>query len=163
MSSQLSSPIHSFGLVQHMSGSTHIKGHRLDLVISMAEDDIIQGCTVGSFISDHNAIHFRAKSGKEHSSKKTVTTRKLKSINLNEFSKDVLSSELLTNPPPSHVDDAVRLYNTVLRDHLQKHAPLKTHFVVQRLRQPWMTDNILGAKQKRWKWEKKAMESGAHG
>ena len=58
-SSQLPSLIDSFGLVQHVSGSTYTKGHTLDLVISRAEDDIIQGCTVGSFISDHiphNAI-----------------------------------------------------------------------------------------------------------
>ena len=65
-SSQLSSLIDSFGLVQHVSGSTHIKGHNLNLVIARAEDDIIQGCMVGSFISDHNAIHFGVKSGKEH-------------------------------------------------------------------------------------------------
>ena len=63
--SQLPSLIDSFGLVQHVSGSTHLKGHTLDLVISRAEDDIIQGCTVGSFISDHNAVHFSVKAGKE--------------------------------------------------------------------------------------------------
>ena len=62
--SQLSSLIESFGLVQHVSGSTHIKEHTLDLVISRAEDNIIQERTVGSFISDHNAIHFSVKPGK---------------------------------------------------------------------------------------------------
>ena len=75
-------------------------------MISRVEDDIVLGCTVGSFISDHNAVHFSVKSGKEHSCRKFVTTRKIKSINRNDFSKDVLSFELLTNPPPPHVDDA---------------------------------------------------------
>ena len=82
--SQLSSLIDFFGLVQHVSGSTHIKGHTLDLVISMNKD-IIQGCTLGSFISGHNAIHFNVKSEKEHSSRKSATTEKLKSINPDEF------------------------------------------------------------------------------
>ena len=88
--------------------------------------------------ADHNAILFGVKSGKEHSSRKSVTTRKIKSINPNDFSKDILSSELLTNPPPPHVDDVVRRYNTVLCQLLDEHAPLKTHSVSQRLRQPWI-------------------------
>ena len=137
--SQLSSLIESFLLVQHVSVLTHIKGHTLDLVISRAEDgivqgSIVQGCTVGSFIADHNAIHFSDKSGKEHPPRTFVATRKIKSINPNDFSMDILSSELLTNPPPPHVDD-VRQYNTVLRKLLDEHAPLKTHSVSQRLRQ----------------------------
>ena len=131
--SQLSSLIESFGLVQHVSGLTYIKGHMRDLVISRAEDDIVQGCTVGSFISDHNAIHFSVKSGKQHSTGKSGTTRKIKSINPTDFSKDILSSELLTNPPPPHVDDVVRRYNTVLHKLLDEHAPLKTHSVPQSL------------------------------
>ena len=138
-SSELSSLTDSFGLVQHVPGSTHIKGHNLDL---------------GSFIYDHNTIHFSVKPGKEHSSKKTLTTRKIKSVNPNEFSRDILSPESLTNPPPPHVDDVVCLYNTVLHGLPGKHspiAPLKTHSVAQRLRQGWITDDILEAKRKRHK------------
>ena len=141
--SQLSPLIESFGLVQHVSGSTHIKGHTLDLVISKDEDDIVQGCTVGSFIAGHNAIHLSVKSGKEHSSSKSVTTRKIKSINPNDFAKDILSSELLTNPPPPHLDDVVCRYNIVVRKLLDEHVPLKTHSFSQCLRQPWITDDIL--------------------
>ena len=59
--SQLSSLIESFGLVQHVSGLIHIKGYTLDPVIFRADDDIVQGCMVGSFTDDHNAIHFSVK------------------------------------------------------------------------------------------------------
>ena len=59
------------------------------------------------------------------------------------------------------MNDVVRRYNTVLRKLLDEHAPLKTHSVTQRLRQPWITDDILEAKRKGPKWEKKARKSGA--
>ena len=103
-------------------------------------------------------------SEKEHSSKKTLTTRKIKSVNPNDFSNDNLSPELLTNPPLPHVDDVVCLNNTGLHELPGKHSPitpLKTHSVAQRLRQPWVTDDILKAKRKCHKWKKKARESGA--
>ena len=48
----------AFGLKQHVSGSTHVRGHTLHLVISRDSDNIVQNCEVGSFASDQNAITF---------------------------------------------------------------------------------------------------------
>ena len=71
-----------------------------------------------------------------------------------EFSKDINSSKLLTEPLPTNVDEVVRLYNTVLLELLDKHAPLKSHPVAQRPTQPWMSDDILKAKRIRRRWER---------
>ena len=55
---------------------------------------------------------------------------------------------------PNDVDDAVHMYNTVLSDLLDKHAPLKTRSVTVRNPQPWMNDDIMEKKRLRRKHEK---------
>ena len=44
------------GLVQSVSGPTHILGHTLDVLISPCDSDFVRNVSVGDFISDHAAI-----------------------------------------------------------------------------------------------------------
>ena len=100
-------------MVQHVTGATHISGHTLDLVVSRSTDDIVQCCEVGAFISDHNAIHIKLKSGKLHPIRKHTKFRKIKSISTEKFSQDIQLSEL-SQSLPAHIDDMVSLYNRAL-------------------------------------------------
>ena len=95
-----------FGLVQHVKDATHIRGHTLDLVVSRETDDIVQSCEVGSFVSDHNAIHIALKSGKPHPIRKQTTFRKLRSINADSFQHDIDTSDLVKSLPKD-VDEIV--------------------------------------------------------
>ena len=49
------------------------------------------------------------------------------------------------------MDDAVHMYNTVLSELLDKHAPLNTRSVAVRNPQPWMNDEIMKKKRLRRK------------
>ena len=150
---QFSDLLDAFGLKQHVSGSTHVRGHTLDLVISREGDDIIQSCEVGTFASDHNAITFTLRSGHSHPKRKTISARKTKSINISNLASGIQSSEL-SQPLPDHVDDIVHCLDTVLRQLLDRHAPVKSFCVVQRLTQPWINDEILACKRERRECEK---------
>ena len=50
--------------------------------------------------------------------------------------------------------DVVNCFDTVLRQLLDKHAPVESFQVAQRLTQPWINDEILACKRNRRKWEK---------
>ena len=151
-SSHLTSLLDSFDMVQHVNGATHIDGHTLDLVVCRATDDIVRTCEVGPFISDHNSILLSLNAGKSHPPKTKTKFRKIKSIVTTDFNNDVLSSNL-TKPLPSPPDEIVSLYNTVLTELMDKHAPEKSGVFVQRHPQPWMNESILKAKRFRRKCE----------
>ena len=151
--SQFSDLLDAFGLKQHVSGSTHVRGHTLDLVISRETDDIVPSCEVGTFASDHNVVTFTLRSGNYHPQRKTVCARKIKSINVSNLSDDLQASEL-SHSLPAHVDDIVNCYDTVLRQLLDSHAPEKTFHAAQRLTQPWINEEIAAAKKDRRECEK---------
>ena len=49
--------ISSFDLVQHVAGSTHERGHTLDLVLSRASDDLVTNVATTEYLpSDHAAV-----------------------------------------------------------------------------------------------------------
>ena len=126
--------------------------------MSRATDDIVQTCEVGPFISDHNSILLTLNSGKPHPNRTETKFRKIKSIVRSDFNDDVLASSL-TKPLPSPVDEVVAQYNSVLQELLDKHAPEKTHAIVQRQLQPWMNDSILEAKRLRRQSERRWRKS----
>ena len=157
-SQQLTSLINSFNLTQHVNGATHISGHTLDLVVSRAVDDVVRGCEVGTFVSDHNAVIFTLKSGKTHPVRKETKFRNVKSIDIGDFTNDVLASDL-TKPLPSHTDEIVAKYNSVLKELIEKHAPLKSRAIAQRQTQPWVNPSILEAKRVRRQCERRWRKS----
>ena len=145
-STQLTSLLNAFGMVQHVKDATHIDGHTLDLVVSRESDDIVKLCKVSAFASDHNCVHVLLKAGNVHPPRKEISFRKVKSISSQALSEDIQSSAL-SHALPSDTDEAVSLYNTVLCELLEQHAPLKTKAIAQRPQQPWMNDSIREAKK----------------
>ena len=149
----MSTLLNSFGLQQHVDSPTHVAGRTIDLVISRSADNVISSCLVSDFISDHNAVIATISCGKPHAKRKTIQYRKLKSIDMSHLISDLNSSRLVTEDPDT-VDDAVTLYNTVLQDLLDKHAPISSRSIAACEPQPWISEDILSAKRDRRSTEK---------
>ena len=84
--SKLMDIIESLGLKLHVEEPTHIFGHTLDLVITRLSDDVIRDSPhVDSYIADHGVVLFKLNSVKPSLSVKTVSYRKYKAINIQDF------------------------------------------------------------------------------
>ena len=122
----------SMGSQQHVEFSTHVSGNTLHLVITREMDS-----TLGSpprpdhFFSDHMAISFALNSSKPPSSKKCVTYRSLKSINITSFMKDLGVSKVCLGAF-TQLDSLVSCYNNTLSAVLDHHAPLKRRIVASK-------------------------------
>lgn len=141
--------LESFNLSQHVNEKTHRAGHILDLVITRNDENIVQSVTVqDSCISDHYTCELQFK--KPRFERKTITFRKLKSVDINSFNyKDIEHSRLFLESPYDLTRE-VELYNSELLAILDNHAPLATQQVTIRPAAPWYTDEI--------KCEKKSSE-----
>lgn len=147
------------GLQQHVSSSTHMCGHILDLVISSTEDDIVKSVQIGSFIADHAAIHCSLQLTQPPLPREEQVYRKTKSIDHNAFAQDLMHSALIRSPT-SDLDGLVMQYNDVLAGILEKHAPLKKRTVCIRPNSAWHNSHVVEAKklcrrlERRWRHTK---------
>ena len=87
-------------------------------------------------------------------SRKKVSFRKVKAIDITSFTDDLSASELCQHPP-SEPALLVDCYNTTLAELLDRHAPLKTKTVTVRPQVPWYSEEIREAKRARRRAERK--------
>ena len=147
--------IESFDLKQHVLEPTHYKGHMLDLVITRSSDEIVGTvCLSDPDISDHFAIKFKLLSEKIHFQRKSVTFRKLKSLDTKSFQTDIEVSTLHTSPL-GDISDAIEQYDRVLSELLEKHAPIQRKTITIRPSAPWYSEQIRDAKLLRRKYERR--------
>ena len=92
----------SLGLTQHVSSFTHKAGHSLDLVITHANEHLVNDLSVlEKLISDHYAVLFPVPYNRPSIGKKMVSFRKYKTIDLLELKHDVAQSALCAAPASS--------------------------------------------------------------
>ncbi|KAK6187423.1 hypothetical protein SNE40_005456 [Patella caerulea] len=124
----------AFSLKQHVDVPTHRHNHILDLVITKEHDSIIQSCDVVDHqISDHYSLFCNLSFPKPEPLKRTISFRKTKNIPIDKFRSDINNSLLLSTiatKPDTH--QQVDVYNNVLSEILEKHAPLKTKEIIIR-------------------------------
>ena len=134
--------LESFNLCQHVNERTHRAGHMLDLVITRNDENILQSVTVqDSCISDHYTVKWELQFKKPRFECKTVTFRKLKSVDINSFNEDIGHSRLFLESP-NDLTGEVELYNSELLAILDNHAPLATQQITICPAAPWYTDKI---------------------
>ncbi|XP_072041364.1 uncharacterized protein [Amphiura filiformis] len=153
--------LEAVGLTQHVAEITHKDGHILDLVISRETSGIITG-TVSvkqRMPSDHHAINCHFNLRPPHALRNTFRYRKTREIYISDFKRDIESSSLYTDPA-ADLDDLVNQYETVLRDLLDRHAPLVERTVIVRPNSPWYTDELRIAKRRKRQAERKFVKSG---
>jgi hypothetical protein len=85
-------------------------------------------------------FHIRAE--KPAPIRKTVTYRKLRSIDIESFRNDIESLEIInSNVIISDVDEHVESFNNSLASLVDKHAPLLTKQITLRPTSPWYNED----------------------
>ena len=137
----------TYHLSQHIHFPTHIHGHTLDLLITRSESNITSNISeFDPCISDHHAITFNLNvPSHRRPSQTTKLVRSFKSINITNFSNDILSSDLHTVTPTS-LNSYVDLFSSTLSNILNKHAPLKSITISNRPQKPFITPEIKNEK-----------------
>ena len=152
--------LESFNFCQHVNERTHRAGHILDLVITRNDENILQSVTVqDSGISDHYTVKCELQFKKPRFERKTVTFRKLKSVDTYSFNEDIGHSRLFLESP-NDLTGEVELYNSELLAILDNHAPLATQQVTIRPAAPWYTDKIKCEKRIRRRLERRWRVTG---
>ena len=149
------------GIQQHVTVPTHIDGNTLDLFITRDSDPkIFSNLQVFDGLSDHHVIKCKLHLKRPPAAKKSVTTRNLKSINVDSFCSDIVKSGLLESVTNRHhVNDQARVYSNTLSGILDSHAPSKTRIITLRPDTSWYNADIRNGKQIRRQLEKKWRKS----
>uniref|UniRef100_A0A3B3IPM6 Reverse transcriptase domain-containing protein n=1 Tax=Oryzias latipes TaxID=8090 RepID=A0A3B3IPM6_ORYLA len=148
----------SFGILQHITTPTHIKGHILDLVCCSGV--LPNACKVDPLpLSDHSLVTFNVNIASTGSTPtRSITYRKLNNINLDHFSSHITN---LHDTDTLHTPDGfVSHYNNNLRNILDIHAPLKTRMVSFSLTAPWFTPYLRQLKAKGRRLERLYKKTG---
>ncbi len=146
--------LETYNLSQHIHFPTHIHGHTLDLLITRAESNVIYNISeFDPCISDHHAITFNLRvPSHTRPSQTPKLIRSFKSINITNFSNDILASDLHTITPTS-LNSYVELFSSTLSKILNKHAPLKLINISNRPQKPFITPEIKSQKSLRSRLE----------
>ena len=117
------------GLKQHVNEPTHILGHTLDILITRDTSDVVCNVEVvdiglsdndGNVIRDHYAITCFITQPSPATTRKTVSYRKLKSINVDSFRNDIQASSSL-NDSSGTLDEITTRYVSALNDLVNTH------------------------------------------
>ncbi|KAL3882700.1 hypothetical protein ACJMK2_029013 [Sinanodonta woodiana] len=111
----------------------------------------------GKISHDHLAVNFKAKFSKPAPVRKTISFRKLSTINIQSFKSDIEASDLLNDQLLATCTDVDKLfdaYTSELSMLLERHAPLRTKSIILRNDCPWYTDERYEAKHKKRKLER---------
>ena len=144
----------SFSLKQHVHTPTHRSGRTLDLIITRKDElSPVAPPATDAVFSDHFAIscHFQIEKPKFET--RSITSRKIDSINMELFREDLRQIPCLSNPP-ADIDDLVNELNTQLSQTLERHAPIRTRIKKIRPSNPWFDDEVLAAKKERRRCER---------
>ena len=151
--------LESAGLRQHV---THRSGHTLDLIIDRHENQILSGFSVLSDQpSDHSAVLCSVAFERPKASKSHFKQQRLRDIDLDALKSDILDSPV--SCVPNHLSDSnalVGLYNSVLREALDKHAPEMSRSITLRPHAPWYTAGLRVAKRRKRLSERAYRKSG---
>ena len=143
--------IESLNMRQHVDTETHEAGNTLDLLISHRDDNLVENVQVeNSHISDHYTVIFDFQLEKPKPQRKTITYRKIKSIDMHQFRSDIVTSNLTTKVENAeNVEKKMNVFTETLTNILDQHAPLTKKVVTVRPDSGWFTEEIRLSKQKR--------------
>ncbi|PIK47853.1 putative RNA-directed DNA polymerase from mobile element jockey-like [Apostichopus japonicus] len=150
----------SFGLTQHITYPTHKFGHTLDLIITREHStSLLSDICVLPGLSDHYALSCNLNLQKPPLPSVTIKTRNLKALDLVNYSADICSAFADSHLEYQDLDTCVNLYESILRDTLDRHAPVKIKTLRVRPSSPWFPDEIRSARKIRRQHEMKWMNS----
>ena len=126
-------------MMMHMAGPTHHSGNTIDLIATQSGSTLdVTSCTCGPYLSDHCVLSCTTSIVHEDTVRKSITYRKVGSININKF---IIDCDL-ANITLSEVEDMVNAFNNQLGNALDNNAPEITKQVTVRKKVPWFTQEI---------------------
>ena len=143
--------LETFDFVQHIDKPTHNSGHLLDYIIRRMDSSAVSKLDVSDFICDYRALHVSLTCSRAHPERTQIEVRTLKRIQCDVLEADLIGVHI--DRESTDVNLAVRPYDASLSSLLDKHAPSKRIYVVERPMNDWMTDDILVLKVLRRKYE----------
>ena len=122
----LNEPLAEHNLQQHVTESTHIRGHRLNLVITRSLSSIVSSTTAyPSSISDHYSVAFLLSSANPMPACNMRHMRDIRGINHDRFEAD-LSEHLASVDINMDVSAVVDKYEHAIISTVDVHAPVMT-------------------------------------
>ena len=116
--------LESFGLVNHIHFETHHQENTLDLVISSEQYHLVHNPTKGHLFSDHNFVYYNLPTNsKSQNNSKLVNYQKVKAIDPIDFSANITGALAKVDLHNLHLSSCLKLYNDLLIDTIDKHAP----------------------------------------
>ena len=155
--SALNVVLDNLSLHQLVNVPTHHRGHTLDWLITNRVTDVLDLTVADMLLSDLLVISFDLLLRKPVREKRKTISRNIRAIGVLDFRTDV--HNLFESAIQSNSTDPLGVYNTCLRQLLNRHAPLVTPTVSDRPSAPWMTLEIKQAKVQRRLAERKWRES----
>ena len=134
----------NLSLHQLVNVPTHRRSYTLDWLITNRATDVLDLTAVDMLLSDHFVIFYDLLLRKPVREKRKIISRNIRAIDMHDFRTDV--HNLLGSATQSDSTDPLGVYNTCLRQLLDRHAPLVTRIVTDRTSAPWMTLEIKQAK-----------------
>ena len=145
--------LNTHGLHQVIDQPTHIKNHILDWLITDSLDNVHLVHVQDKCLSDHKAFTFEMPCPKPIPTKRSISGRKLETINNEKFKRDL--ENIIEDISTSTTKSALEQYNAKLIMLLDQHAPLKTRIVTDRPSAEWMNLDIKQAKAERRRAERR--------
>ena len=113
--------------------------------------DLLSLVIILDFICDHRALHVSLTCNRVYPERKQIDARSLKRITCDALKADLIGVNI--DRECTDVNIVVRQYDASVSSLLDKHAPSKRIYVVDRPMNDWMTDDILVLKALRRKYE----------
>ena len=134
--------LYSKNLTQHVSESTHVTGHVLDLIITRADEPVITNINIdGSLNSDHNVVNFRINVKRPPNTKLKHTYRAYTKMNHDSL-KERLREEFSTFTHDADSNSIYHLYETKMHAIIDELAPKITKTVTIKPRAQWYSEHV---------------------
>ena len=155
----------SFGYSQIVADPTHISGHTLDhIYINRFQIHLASVCVLNEeedIFTDHFPLLISVPEFQvQPLVKKVVSFRELKSIDVDAFKEEFQNAcDEVISFDTNQFKDKYEIFDKLSRDLIDKHAPLKTRTVKNKLLVPWIDTEFRECRAKRRKLEKKWKKS----
>ena len=156
--SALNVVLDNLSLHQLVKVPTNRRSYTLDWLITNLTIEVLDLTVVDMLLLDHFVFSFDLLLGKLVREKKKIISENIRAIDMHDFRTD--GHKLLGSATQSNSNDSLGVYNTSLRQLLDRHAPPVTRTVTDRTSASWMTLEIKLAKVQRRLAERKWRESG---
>lgn len=154
--------LNTFSLTQSVYVPTHELGNTLDLIIHDPAILTIDNIYVEKpDRSDHFMIFFEILCDIESNSKREITFRNFKNVDLQNFKSDIINASnlFLESFDKTNFPNSLSLFNEVFGDVVESHAPLITKQVDKNQKPGWLDQEFKAERSQRRKLYKKWKKS----